>query len=197
VKHAILVLAAGRSSRFEQGHKLLEPFRGKPLLAATLASLAGAGAEARIAVIGARAEETRALAEQAGFTPVFNPDFATGLASSIRAGLGAVPPECDAVLLHLGDMPLVKPQTIQALFDTARGMPESVAFVPAYSGEWGNPVLIRRVLFPNLTALAGDKGAKGLLLARTDLRVVPVDDPGILVDLDTRAAFSHHAGEAE
>jgi molybdenum cofactor cytidylyltransferase len=191
---AIVVLAAGRSSRFEQGHKLLASFRGVPLLKATLASLPLIEGAIRLAVTGFRASETGQIARDAGYEPIENPHFAEGLASSIRTGICHVPGQCEAAFLHLGDMPLVQPATFRALIEAAKHNPFSAAFVPAFAGQLGNPVLVRRVLFSELVALEGDQGARALLRRRSDVRLVPVDDAGILVDLDTRAAFAEHSG---
>ncbi|MFY8112895.1 MAG: nucleotidyltransferase family protein, partial [Rhabdaerophilum sp.] len=69
------------------------------------------------------------------------------------------------------------------------------AFVPVHRGQWGNPVLVRRSLFGDLLTLTGDQGARRLLESRRDrVAEVPVEDPGILADFDTRAALEAAGG---
>jgi molybdenum cofactor cytidylyltransferase len=115
---------------------------------------------------------------------VLNPDYATGMASSLRAGLAAVSPDAEAALILLGDQPLVTSDVIGRLiaaFETS-GKP---IVAPLYNGVQGNPVCFARALFPELSALTGDRGAK-LVVERDAGRVAEVafetDLP--LLDLD-------------
>ncbi|RMD87458.1 MAG: nucleotidyltransferase family protein, partial [Alphaproteobacteria bacterium] len=116
---------------------------------------------------------------------VHNPDYAGGMAGSLRTGLAAVPPHCAAALILLGDMPFLRPDTLDALIaalDPAHG--KTVA-LPVHHGKRGNPVIWHRMHFPALMALGGDSGARTLLpgLGAALVRL-PVDDPGILADID-------------
>lgn len=184
---AALILAAGRSTRFGDANKLLADFHGMPMLTHVLSIAEAAGLSSRLLVTGHEAEAVRALAGEARV--IGNPDYRLGLSTSIRAGLAALPEGTGAALIMLGDMPRVRPETLQRLVAASREDP-SLAFVPVFEGRWGNPVLVRRALFPSLMQLHGDQGARKLLEAsREVLREVPVDDPGVLADFDTREAF--------
>lgn len=113
------------------------------------------------------------------------PDFADGMSASLKAGIAAVPTECDAALICLGDMPFVRGDTFDRLaegYDPAAGQ---VALFPTYQGKRGNPVLLARFLFADIMRLSGDQGAR-VLLGATPERVgeVAVDDPGVLRDVD-------------
>jgi molybdenum cofactor cytidylyltransferase len=87
-------------------------------------------------------------------------------------------------------MPRVKASTLRALISAAQ-TPGVKAVVPAYAGRRGNPVLLKRALFPSIMALHGDSGARKLLDAAGEaVLVLEVDDPGVLADFDTPEALA-------
>ncbi|MES9995608.1 DVU_1551 family NTP transferase [Desulfovibrio aminophilus] len=184
---AALILAAGLSSRMG---------RLKPLLALGDASLLGRAADlfrnAEVAdilvVTGHRADEVRAEAERLGLRSVHNPDFETGMFSSVLTGLRALPPGLDGVFILPVDIPLVRPATLRRLIER---LPESQtqALVPALDGEPGHPPLLRPTA---VDAALAWTGAGGLREALAALEVEPVEvaDAGILFDLDTPEAYA-------
>jgi molybdenum cofactor cytidylyltransferase len=192
-RFAALVLAAGASTRFAGGHKLLAEFRGKPLISHVFELAKAAPVDSRLVITGACVGEIAALAEAAGLRSLHNPDFAAGLSTSLKSGLSALPATCEGALILLGDMPLIRPETLHAIIAAAQANPAFAAIVPSYQGEWGHPVLLKRPIFADLATLSGDQGARALLKSRRDVLVLEVDDPGILADFDTREAF----GKAE
>lgn len=184
---AAIVLAAGRSTRFGPRNKLLAALDGTPMLH-TVVTRAQAAGLAPLVVTGHEAEAVRALIP--AVQTVHNPDYAEGLASSLRAGVAALPESVGAVLILLGDMPRVRVETLQALLKAARENPAAPAIVPAFQGRRGNPVLVRRTLFPALLQLHGDQGARKLLEnAGEDVLVLETGDAGVLMDFDTAAAL--------
>lgn len=183
-----LILAAGASTRFAGGHKLLADFRGKPLIAHVFELAISAPLDFRLVVTGARVGEIAALAEAAGLRSLHNPDFASGLSTSLRAGIAALPSDCDGVIVLLGDMPLIRPETLAAILQAAEANPAFAAIVPTREGVWGHPVLLKRALFEDIATLTGDQGARKALQARKDVLTLEVDDAGILADIDTREA---------
>jgi molybdenum cofactor cytidylyltransferase len=112
---------------------------------------------------------------------VHAPDADAGLSASLRTGLAALPQDWGAVLVMLGDMPFVRPETLAML--AARLAGGAGAVVPVHRDRRGNPAGFARRHWPRLMALSGDRGASALL---DPLRAVevPVSDPGILLDLD-------------
>lgn len=182
-----VVLAAGRSTRFGTANKLLARLDGTPMLQSVVAKVRAVGLKPLI-VTGHEAAAVRALIPDAAF--VHNPDYAEGLASSLRVGVGALPADAGAALILLGDMPRVREATLQALLKAARDTPSAQAIVPAFEGRRGNPVLVRRALFPSLLKLHGDQGARKLLeSAGDDVLVLETGDPGVLADFDTQEAL--------
>lgn len=184
---AALVLAAGRSTRFGPENKLLAEFEGKSLVAHVVEAARGAGLAPWV-VTGHEAEAVRAVLP--GERTIHNPDYAEGMASSLRAGLAALPETAGAALVLLGDMPKVRVSTLEALIAGAQ-TPGIRAVVPAFAGRRGNPVLLKRALFPSVMALHGDAGARKLLEAAGEaVLVIEVDDPGVLADFDTPEALA-------
>ncbi len=191
---AAIVLAAGRSTRFSGGAedttKLVAELDGAPLVRHALDAALGCGARPVILVTGhARA---RVMAALAGLDVVekYNADYADGIASSVKAGLAAVPATCGAALVFLGDMPRVNAGLARKLIDAFDRDPALDAVAPLVAGRRGNPVLLARGLFAPAMNLAGDEGARRLLM-RPGLRVaeLAVDDDGAALDVDTPEAL--------
>ncbi len=191
---AAIVLAAGRASRFGAGpsdSKVLAVLDGRPLIAHVLASVAGSRVAQCVVVTGHAGDAVAKALGGFTVTRVHNPDHASGLAHSLRAGIAALPPTVAGVIVLLADMPLVTLTTLDALIDAFDTAPlDTEAVVPVHDGCPGNPVLLGRALFAAVADLRGDEGARRLLAA-PGRRVVPcaVDDPGIATDIDTRAAL--------
>lgn len=172
-----MVLAAGGGTRFAgPTHKLLAPFRGRPVLAWAVEHALAAGLDETIVVSGAAAFEE---ALTAGARMVHNPDWASGQASSLaRAVAAALAAGHDAIVVGLGDQPLVGPDAWRAV----ASCPSPIA-VAVYGGRRRNPVRLAREVWP-LLAVTGDEGARSLMRARPELvQEVPCSgDPG---DIDT------------
>jgi molybdenum cofactor cytidylyltransferase len=118
------------------------------------------------------------------------PDYAEGMSASLKAAVSSVPPECAGALICLGDMPYVRPLTLDRLAEAYDPHREQVAMVPTFNGERGNPVLLGRPLFSDILKLSGDQGARPLLAASAErVAELPVDDPGILRDVDRPEAL--------
>ncbi|HEX9808478.1 MAG TPA: nucleotidyltransferase family protein [Alphaproteobacteria bacterium] len=196
---AAVVLAAGRSTRAGARNKLLASIGGEPMITRVVRRVIEGGAAPVVVVTGHEAEKVRAAL--AGITVTFahNPDYAEGIATSIRAGIAALPGDVDGALVCLGDMPALESGDVAGLiaaFDPAAG---AAICVPRAGGRQGNPVLFARTFFPELRALAGDRGAKALIAAHAEaVREVAVSGDGPLVDLDTEediAAFNRRPGD--
>ena len=178
-----VVLAAGLSRRMGQP-KLLLDLGGAPVIRRTVERVLAAGLDDVIVVVPPDAARITAALEGLPVRYAVNADPAAGQATSVVAGIQALGPSVDAALIALGDQPTVPdeviPALVRALSDTGRPIA-----APAYRGERGNPVLFAAALFPELAALAGDRGARALL-ERDPVRValVPVDSP-MPPDLDT------------
>jgi molybdenum cofactor cytidylyltransferase len=180
---AALVLAAGSGSRFGGG-KLLASLAGRPILQHVLDTLAEAGLDKVIVVLGRDEPEVERSIAWRGERRVVNPDPGRGLASSLQLGTAAVHSGADAVLIALGDQPLVAVDTIRSLLD-AREDPTRPVVVPAYADDRGrNPVLLRRAAFGLADEATGDQGLGQILAAHPEL-VLEIPIAGDNPDVDT------------
>ena len=121
---------------------------------------------------------------------VRNPDFAGGIASSVKAGIAAVPEGYDGAVVCLGDMPLIDAGLIDRLIDGFAPDRGNLIVVPVSDGRRGNPVLWSRRFFKELMTLDGDVGARHLIAKHTEaVAEVPVDGEGAFLDIDTPQAL--------
>lgn len=154
-----LVLAAGGSRRFGSP-KQLAPLDGRPLLERALAAMAAVPGLVRVAVtLGAHADEILAAVELHGAEVVRVAGWQQGQAASLRAGVAALAPHADAIVVTLGDQPRMAPAAIARVAAARGGGPARAA----YAGVPGHPVLLPRALFPAIAELRGDAGARELL----------------------------------
>jgi molybdenum cofactor cytidylyltransferase len=198
-KVAALLLAAGRSTRMGGPNKLLEDLHGKPIVRHAAEALAASGASPVVAVTGHEGERVASALAGLDIQCVANPAYADGLSTSLKAGLAALPPESDAVVVALGDMPDVTGALIDRLvsvIDPARG---ALIAVPTREGRRGNPVVWSRRFFDDLSTIEGDTGARHLIGLHNEAVVeVPVDDEAAFHDIDTPEALqSARAGRAK
>ncbi len=185
-KVGAIILAAGRSTRMGDEHKLLADWNGKPLIAHVADAIAAAGLPPPLIVLGARADDVRAALGGRAALFVTAADYAEGLSRSLRTGIAAVPDDWRAVLVCLADMPRVEPVLLRALAAI-----EAPAAVPVWNGKRGNPVRWDRTCFARLAGLDGDVGGKALLSELAG-RVVEIAAPSdaVLDDIDTPAALA-------
>jgi nicotine blue oxidoreductase len=173
-----LLLAAGAGSRLGRPKALVE-VDGERLVDRGVRTLRAAGCSPVLVVIGA------APLEVVGAVVVPNPDWRTGMGSSLRTGLAALPPGCPAVVVALVDQPRVTPEAVRRLVRAHEaGAPIAVA---TYGGAPRNPVLISGRYFAEVAESAvGDVGARPFLRAHPDLVTgVPCDDVAAPDDIDT------------
>ena len=179
-----VVLAAGFGTRFG-GRKLLAGYGKGVLLDGALAAAFAAPVHAMTVVVGA---DGPLVAEAArAFDPAVRiahaPDYAEGMAASLRAGIASLPDEAGGAFVFLGDMPRVPHAVLAPL---ARAVADGApAAAPVFEGRRGNPVVLARALFPQLLALRGDTGARGVLQGLGDrLALIEAPDDGVLFDVD-------------
>jgi nicotine blue oxidoreductase len=181
-----ILLAAGEGSRLGQPKALVE-IGGEPLAQRGVALLRDGGAAPIVVVTGAVAVDLP------GVLAVHNPDWRSGMGSSLAAGLATVPDGCAAAVIALVDQPLVGAEAVRRLI-AAHAAGAGIA-VATYDGIPRNPVLIAREHWPGVAAMAvGDAGARPFLRAHPEL-VTPVEcgDTGRPDDLDTRSDFDRLA----
>ena len=183
----IVLLAAGRGTRFGPEPKLLADLGGRPLVRHAAEAACASGLGPVVAVLGAHAPAVQAALVGLDIHTVENPLYAEGLSTSLRAGLAALPPTCAGAVVMLGDMPLVAPALLRRLAEAVDGA--AAAIVPVWAGRRGNPVLLNRDrLAADLSELVGDRGAAPLLAGRPDV-VEIAGEAGTSLDIDTPEAL--------
>ncbi|WGD32331.1 molybdopterin-binding/glycosyltransferase family 2 protein [Ancylobacter sp. WKF20] len=182
-----VVLAAGRGTRMPHAHKLTADLGGAPLLRRAVQAALASHARPVIVVTGHEAERVRGALAGLNVRFVHNPAYAEGLSTSLRAGIGALPPEVDRAVVLLGDMPKVEFGLVDRLAGALNLAEGRLVAVPVSEGRRGNPVAWSRALFGDLMALSGDVGARHLIAANAEAVVeVPVEGEGAFLDIDTR-----------
>ena len=184
-----VVLAAGTSSRMGS-NKLLADIGGKPMVRHTVAALQKASIDQIVVVTGRDSDHVIAALQGLPVICVHNPDFAHGLSTSLRRGLEVVPEDSDAVLVCLGDMPLVDDAVASRLIAAFSPAEHRSICVPVHQGMRGNPVLWGRAHLQALMDVTGDRGGKTLIEQRADEVVeVEMPDRAVLTDIDTPEAL--------
>ncbi len=178
-----ILLAAGQSTRMGRS-KVLLAVDGESLVRRMACRALEAGLAPVIAVVGRDAELAAAEVADLGCVVAVNAAYAEGMATSIRCGLGHVPPEAEAAVILLGDQPLVTAEQlrgIRAAYESRR--PPVV--VSRYDGVLGPPTLYRRDLFPELAAARGDGCRKRVIRAHLEAGVVLPFPAAHLTDIDS------------
>jgi len=178
-----LVLAAGGSSRLGRPKQLL-PYRGGTLLDWTVGTARRCAFDQLIVVLGGALDAVRLQVDLEGVDVVVNAAHGEGCSSSIAAGLRALDPRCDVIVLMLGDQPGVRPETVRALLAGRGGAPLAAC---RYDDGRGHPLAFGREAFGDLATLHGDKGVWRLL---DTAGVVDVEVAGrVPPDVDTWADY--------
>ena len=194
LKVDIVLLAAGRSSRMGGPNKLLALFDGEPLVRRTAGRALGSKAAGTVVVTGHQRERVRSALAGLGVTVADNPDFADGLASSLKAGIAKVAPDAAGAMIVLGDMPGVSSKDLDSLIDAFRRSGGHAVVRASHQGKRGNPVLLPRSLFAAVAQLEGDTGARHLVEAE-GLDVIDVEiGQAASIDVDTREALEGAGG---
>lgn len=181
-----LLLAAGGGSRLGGRPKALLHFRGRPLVEHGVRVLREGGCTDVSVVLGAAADDVLADADLTGAHVVRNAEWGTGMGSSLRAGLAALPRDASAVVVTLVDMPGAGAAAVARLIGEHRVRGAELA-AAAYDGRRGHPVLFAARWWDSVAADArGDAGARGFLAAHAaDLRLVECGDVAEAYDIDT------------
>lgn len=189
---AAVVMAAGRSSRMAPANKLLTEVDGRLMIQRAVDAALASHARPVVVVTGHDAPRLREALAGRPVEILDNPDYAAGLSTSVRAGLAWLSgKEIDGAVFMLGDMPLVTSTHIDRLIAAFSPVEGRAICVPTHRGKRGNPVLWAARFFPEMRALEGDKGARGLLGEHSDqVCEVEMENDGVLVDIDTPDALA-------
>lgn len=185
-----LILAAGRSTRMGSSNKLLAPLAGQPMVSHVIAAAKNANLATITLITGHDSDKMDQLFAHEQINIIYNPDYASGMASSLRRGLTTIDKNIDAVLVLLGDMPFVSTKVINSLveaFYAAHNVGNGLDIVaPMYGNKRGNPVLWSVRYLDELRAIKGDTGGRYLLNKYAHrVAIVATEEDGSIIDIDT------------
>lgn len=181
---AAIILAAGKGVRFGTQSKLLAPFLGKPVVRHVAESAASSSCDPVIIVTGHQSTAIEAALSGLPLRCIHNASFEKGLSCSLKLGLAALPTDTRAVIVLLGDMPLITFGLIDMLTAAWEENGQPAALVPTFGGQRGNPAVLSRNLMPMIGELSGDTGAGAMLRGIPDVVEWPVADDAVLRDID-------------
>jgi molybdenum cofactor cytidylyltransferase len=179
-----IILAAGESRRMGYPKPLLQ-IAGQTFIERIAMSMLRV-VPRLVIVLGAHSDRVRAaIPRDARIAIVENPNYARGQLSSLKVGLLAIQPDAVAALVHLGDHPMVKVETFQAIVDTYNEAKKPIV-VARHNGHRGHPVIFDRTTFTELESAPDEEGARHVVNADPSrLAYIDLNDPGINLDLDT------------
>ena len=182
-----IVLAAGESRRMDaraRCQKLLLPFGGKTIITCVINTLLNSAVDQVFAVTGRDADMiVKELADSAA-TIVNNPDYQSGMLSSVRCGLRALPHDCQAVMVVLGDQPTITRKLVDDLIQAFTTNRKGIV-VPVFHGKRGHPILFSAGYRDEILTRYDDVGLRGLLYAHPDdVFELTFSDPCVLSDID-------------
>ena len=184
-----ILLAAGQSKRMNGKNKLIKEIQGIPLIKLSVKNILASSIDELIIVLGHQKEIVEKLIDKnEKIKFVFNKDFESGMASSIKTGLNNLSEKTEAFFICLGDMPMVNQDVYNQLI---RSRNNKEIIVPTYKGQQGNPILFSKSMKSIIISIEGDIGAKKILEQNKDkILKVKIDDINITKDFNTKDNFN-------
>jgi CTP:molybdopterin cytidylyltransferase MocA len=188
-----ILLAAGSSRRMGRTKQLLL-LNGKPLIRHCLDSIFGAGIERPIVVLGPGAEPIQQVIEDLSITMVCNDHKDSEMADSVRVGLDAVDDKCSGILICLTDHPMVSTKTYRTLIEAYMKNPDQI-LIPTWMEKRGHPTLfplnlLKDFFNPGAARRERSNGLRDIILRNSlKVKLVPVADEGVVLDLDTEQEY--------
>lgn len=179
-------------------NKLLIMIDGKPMVRHAVETVLGAQLGPVFVVTGHECEKVKEALKDLPVTFLYNGEYASGLSTSLKRGVGALPDDRDGVLVALGDMPLVTAAEIDRLINAFNPVEGREIVVPTRRGKRGNPILWGKRFWAEMREASGDTGARHLIAAHPEaVAEVEMAGDGILTDIDTPQALARLAATAK
>jgi len=191
---AILILAAGSSSRMGAVKQLL-PAGKTTLLGLTIENALQSKTNKTYCVLGANAKIIKKSIKKYNVETIFNPDYKSGLSSSIATGIKhIINQNFDAVLIVLGDQPLISSEYLNLMIETFKANDKKV-IASRYNSNLGVPTIIPKKYYNQLLKLKGDKGAKDFLNNGT-IKIIELNNTN-LMDIDTKEDYQDYVNSSD
>ncbi|HEX8919322.1 MAG TPA: nucleotidyltransferase family protein [Chloroflexota bacterium] len=181
-----LVLASGMSRRYGSSNKLLVQLEGETVIARTVGAYLNSGLDRVVVVIGYQARKVSSALSALPVDIVLNRRYKEGQSRALVAGISALASSTDAVIIGVGDQPLLESHVISRIADTYRSTGKRLV-AARYLGKRGNPALFDRTLFPELLTVEGDVGGRPVLERhRDEIEWIDFTDARLALDIDSQ-----------
>jgi molybdenum cofactor cytidylyltransferase len=188
-----IILAAGQSKRMHKINKLLIKIANETIIEKIVDNSLKSIANNTIVVLGYESDILQRLLNNKNITTIVNKEYLKGQSSSLQLGISALPEDCDAAIVILGDMPDISPTLINQLIKNYNPNDNKSIIIPTYKNRKGNPVLIDREFFPEILSIKGDKGAKDIIEANKKyISEIPQKNSKIIEDIDTKEDLANY-----
>jgi len=189
-----ILLAAGESKRMGELKQLMPFGQNTTIVEQAIDNLLSSAVSEVIVVVGYRAEEVIKNIVGKPVKIAINPNYRQGMSTSIIAGLNLVDSRAQAVMLTLGDQPLINSQTINRLIEEFHNHDRGIA-IPTYQGRRGHPIIFAIKYKEKLLELKGDIGGRQIVKDHPDdILEVAVNAGGIITDIDTISDYQFYVG---
>ena len=189
-----ILLAAGESKRMGELKQLMPFGQNTTIVEQAIDNLLSAAVSEVIVVVGYRAEEVIKSIVGKPVKIAINPNYRQGMSTSIIAGLNLVDSRAQAVMLTLGDQPLINSQTINRLIEEFHNHDRGIA-IPTYQGRRGHPIIFAIKYKEKLLELKGDIGGRQIVKDHPDdILEVAINAGGIITDIDTISDYQSYVG---
>jgi len=183
-----ILLAAGRSVRMGQTKQLM-PFADSTILEQTIDRYLASNTEKILVVLGYQADEIKRTIADKPVRIITNIAYENGMSTSIIAALKLLDIETEAIMIGLGDQPLIDSRTIDKLIDEYHRQNKGI-IIPLYHKKRGHPIIMNIKYKKELLEMTGDAGAREIIHRhQEDTLEVPVTDEGVCVDIDTPDSY--------
>jgi len=179
-----LLLAAGESKRMGRSKQLL-PYGDKTILETVIDHITHSSVDETLIVLGANREKIERIIKDLPVKSVYNPRYKEGMLSSVQKGFVSLPKETEAVLVFLGDQPMVPSSAITQIVHAYRSTEKGIV-LPVFDKRRGHPILIDNKYSQKVAALDPEIGLRALIHNHPeDILEVELDTPAIIKDIDT------------
>jgi len=194
-----ILLAAGESKRMKDENKLTKEINGFPLIKHAVKNILGSAIDELIIVLGHEKSIIQNIIEEnKKIKFIYNKDYKSGVASSIKIGLNNITKSAEAFFICLGDMPNVNQNIYNKLIKSRDNYNKKLKLehkkeiiIPTHEGKEGNPVLFSKFMKNQIMLVKGDLGAKKIIeLNKNKILNVPFYNKGITLDFDTHENFN-------
>ena len=183
-----ILLAAGQSKRMNGENKLTKKIQGIPLIKLSFKNILNSNIDEIFIILGYQKEIIqKIIGKNDKIKFVFNENYESGIASSIKMGVSKLSEKTDAFFICLGDMPMVNKNVYNQLI---KSKSDKEIIIPTYKGKQGNPILFSKSIKEKIMNIKGDVGAKKILeLNKDKILNVEINNQSVKKDFNTKDDF--------